>query len=377
MNGGGRHHLLARQLAGVTSSDGRVDLERLLPLIEAVYRDIDRDRQRNERASSYLAEEMVVLGHERKQLLAELRIQNTRFEAALENMSQGLCLLDAEARLIVSNRRFGELFQLPPGWNRAGVHVAEILASSPVLEDASTYLQLAAAPHYDFLRQELGNGRIIAIAHQPLPDGGCVDTFQDITEQHHAQQRVAHMSQHDPLTDLPNRMLLHEGLQSTLLRCAHGERCAVLYLDLDRFKTVNDTLGHPIGDALLIAVAERLRRTLRKPDLVARVGGDEFIIVLGNASDASTVAEVARRIVREISRPYLLQEQQVVIGASIGIAMVPPEGGDAHQLIKHADLALYDAKRAGRGCHRFYGDPGATPGANTDAPSAETSASGL
>jgi diguanylate cyclase (GGDEF)-like protein len=378
MNGGGRHHLLARQLAGAMTSDGRVDLERLLPLVEAVYRDIDRDRQRTDRASSYMAEEVVVLEQERKQLLAELRTQNTRFEAALENMSQGLCLLDAEARLIVSNRRFGELYRLPQGWNRAGTPVAEILATSAVLEDASTYLQLAAAPHYDFQRQELKDGRVIAIAHQPLPDGGCVDTFQDITEQHHAQLRVAHMSQHDPLTDLPNRMLLQEGLQRSLLRCAHGERCAVLYLDLDRFKTVNDTFGHPIGDALLIAVAERLRRSLRRPDLVARVGGDEFIIVLGNAGDATTVGEVARRIVREISRPYLLQEQQVVIGASIGVAMVPDEGGDAHQVIKNADLALYDAKRAGRGCHRFFGEPPAgTMPDGQEAPSAEFAASGL
>jgi diguanylate cyclase (GGDEF)-like protein len=351
-----RHNLLARQLAGVTSSDGQVDLERLLPLIEAAYRDIDRDRVRTDRANSFMAEEVVVLEQERKQLLNELRIQNTRFEAALENMSQGLCLLDAQARLIVSNRRFGELYQLPEGWNRAGVHVGEILAASAVLNDTQTYLALAAAPHYDFQRQELNNGRVLAIVHQPLPGGGCVDTFQDITEQHQAQLRVAHMSQHDPLTDLPNRMLLHEGLQQSLQRCARGERCAVLYLDLDRFKLVNDTFGHPIGDALLIAVAERLRRALRKPDLVARVGGDEFVIVLGNCGDPSSVAEVARRVVREISRPYQLQDQRVMIGASVGIAVVPPEGGDANQLIKNADLALYDAKRAGRGCHRFHGE---------------------
>ena len=176
---------------------------------------------------------------------------------------------------------------------------------------------------------------------------------------------------------MPNRILLHEGLQQALLRCAHGERCAVLYLDLDRFKAVNDTLGHPIGDALLIAVAERLRRALRKPDLVARVGGDEFIIVLSNAGDCCNVTEVARRMVREISRPYRLQDQRVVIGASIGIAMVPGEGADAHQLIKRADLALYDAKRAGRGCHRFYEDLGAAIGSGDGGRTADTAAGGL
>jgi diguanylate cyclase (GGDEF)-like protein len=301
-----------------------------------------------------LAEEVAALENERRQLLNELQVQNTRFEAALENMSQGLCLLDAQSRLIVGNRRFSELYQLPPAASRAGAHVGEILAQSPVLDDAVAYLTLAGAHHYDFQRQELNNGRIIAIVHQPLPGGGCVDTFEDITEQHQAQLRVAHMSQHDPLTDLPNRLLLHERLQQTLLRCSRGERCAVLYLDLDRFKAVNDTLGHPIGDALLLAVAERLRRCLRRPDTVARVGGDEFVIVLGNAGEAEQIADVAGRLIREVSRPYQLQDQLVAIGASVGVAVAPAEGGEPNQLIKDADLALYSAKRAGRGCYRFY-----------------------
>lgn len=357
MNAPERHRLLARQLAKATGGEGQLDLERLLALIDAVYQDMDRDRLRIDRANTLMGEEVVALEQERRQLLNELRVQNTRFEAALENMSQGLCLLDAEARLIVSNRRFGELYHLPAAAIRAGSPLREILAASPLLDDASAYLALAAASHYDFQRQELNNGRIIAIVHQPLPGGGCVDTFEDITEQHRAQQRVAHMSLHDPLTDLPNRMLLHEGLQQALLRCTRGERCAVMYLDLDHFKAVNDSLGHPVGDALLIAVAERLCRTLRKPDLVARVGGDEFIAVLGDSGDAEQVAEVARRMIREISRPYLLQEREVLIGASIGIALVPLTGGDANQLIKDADMALYEAKRAGRGCYRFHRQP--------------------
>jgi len=348
------HKLLARQIAKAAAGREDVDLQRLLPMIDAVYQDTDRDRLRTDRANILMGEEVVALEKERKQLLNELRVQNTRFEAALENMSQGLCLLDAENRLIVSNRRFQQLYQLPDSVLHAGSHIGEVLAASAVLDDAAAYLTLSAAHHYDFQRQELNNGRIIAIVHQPLPGGGCVDTFEDITEQHQAQLRVAHMSQHDPLTDLPNRLLLHERLQQALLRCSRGERCAVLYLDLDRFKSINDTLGHPIGDALLLAVSERLRSCVRKPDTVARIGGDEFIILLGKAGETAQIAEVAQRLIREVSRPYQLQDQHIAIGASVGIAVTSPEGGDPNQLIKDADLALYSAKNAGRGCYRFF-----------------------
>jgi diguanylate cyclase (GGDEF)-like protein len=362
-----QHKLLARQIAKAAAGREDVDLQRLLPMINAVYQDMDRDRLRTDRANTLMAEEVVALEKERRQLLNELRVQNTRFEAALENMSQGLCLLDAENKLIVSNRRFQQLYQLPDSSLRAGTHVGEVLAASAVLDDAAAYLTLLAAHHYDFQRQELNNGRIIAIVHQPLPGGGCVDTFEDITEQHQAQLRVAHMSQHDPLTDLPNRLLLHERLQQALFRCSRGERCAVLYLDLDRFKSINDTLGHPIGDALLLAVSERLRSCVRKPDTVARIGGDEFIILLGKAGETAQIAEVAQRLIREVSRPYLLQDQHIAIGASVGIAVASPEGGDPNQLIKDADLALYSAKNAGRGCYRFF-EPSAGQGvAWTDA----------
>jgi diguanylate cyclase (GGDEF)-like protein len=349
-----QHRLLARQIARASAGGDQVDLQRLLALINAAYLDMDRDRSRTDRANALMTEELVALEKQRKQLVGELQVQNTRFEAALENMSQGLCLLDADNRLIVSNRRFQQLYQLPDAALGAGCHISEILAASSLLDDAAAYLTLSAAHHYDFQRQELNNGRIIAIVHQPLPGGGCVDTFEDITEQHQAQLRVAHMSQHDPLTDLPNRLLLQERLQQVLLRCSRGERCAVLYLDLDRFKTVNDTLGHPIGDALLVAVSERLRSCLRKPDTVARIGGDEFVIVLGNAGELAQIAEVARRLIKDVSRPYQLHDQHIAIGVSIGIAVASAEGGDPNQLIKEADLALYSAKGAGRGCYRFF-----------------------
>ena len=173
--------------------------------------------------------------------------------------------------------------------------------------------------------------------------------IMDVTEKRRAEARIAHMAHHDALTGLPNRVLFHERLDEALLRVRrYAENLAVLYLDLDQFKNVNDTLGHPAGDKLLVAVAERLRTRLRDCDMVARFGGDEFAVLQIGLAGLHEAGLLAERIVTLLSEPYDIEGQQVVIGASIGIALAPADGEIADQLQRNADMALYRAKENGR-----------------------------
>jgi diguanylate cyclase (GGDEF)-like protein/PAS domain S-box-containing protein len=188
-------------------------------------------------------------------------------------------------------------------------------------------------------------------------DGGpqyLLGLVEDVTERARAEERIAHMAHHDALTDLPNRVLLRERLEAGLSHVRRGEQLAVHYLDLDTFKNVNDTLGHPAGDELLRAVAERLCGCVREIDSVARLGGDEFAIIQAGLHHVSDAASLAQRIRDALKAPYVLNGQLVNIDASIGIACAPGDGTDADQLLKNADMALYRAKSDGRGMYRFF-----------------------
>jgi diguanylate cyclase (GGDEF)-like protein len=202
---------------------------------------------------------------------------------------------------------------------------------------------------------ELADGRLICVKRQPMDGGGWVATHEDVTEQRRAEAKIVYLAEHDALTDLPNRMLLRAQLEYALGGVHHGDRrLAVLMLDLDRFKEVNDTLGHPVGDALLRIVAERLRSCIREKDMVARLGGDEFAIVANVAEPTAEATALARRIQAALNTPFELEGQQVVIGTSIGLALAPEDGSDPDQLMKNADLALYRAKKDGNGNYRFF-----------------------
>src|SRR6478752_7747757 len=187
-----------------------------------------------------------------------------------------------------------------------------------------------------------------------MSDGGWVATHDDITERQRAEQQIAHMARHDALTDLPNRMLFRERLVEALTGVSRGSKLAVLYLDLDRFKGVNDTLGHPMGDELLKLVAGRLRHCVRDTDTVARVGGDEFAIIQTGIDKPLDTAMLARRIGEAVRQPYDLAGHAVVVDTSIGIAMAPSDGVEPDGLLKAADMALYGAKADGRGTYRFF-----------------------
>ena len=201
----------------------------------------------------------------------------------------------------------------------------------------------------------LTDGRQIAVSVQRMADGGIVTTHQDITDQRRSEAKIVHMALHDALTDLPNRVLLNERLEHALARVRRGDLLAVHLLDLDHFKTVNDTLGHPTGDKLLKMVTQRLRALVRETDTIARMGGDEFAVLQVAISQPADATVLALRIIEAVSAPYDLDGTQVVIGTSVGIAIGPADGETPDQLIRNSDLALYRAKADGRGTYRFFG----------------------
>ena len=198
------------------------------------------------------------------------------------------------------------------------------------------------------------DGRIVAVSQRPMQDGGWVAVHEDITERRRAEAKIAHLARHDMLTNLPNRVLFREHLENAFDRIQPGRGFAVHCLDLDHFKTVNDTLGHPIGDELLKLVAARLIEAVPTTDFIARIGGDEFAVVQTNVSRPEQCSQLASRIVELVSRPYDIDGRHIVIGTSIGIAIAPNDGANPDLLLKNADMALYLAKGDGRGTHRFF-----------------------
>ena len=299
---------------------------------------------------------------ERERAVEELSEQYRRFDAALNNMSQGLCMLDASLRVIVCNRRYIEMYGLSPDIVKPGISMREIMEHScdlgihPNTTAAKLYAdyveRLREGEHT--LHRHLGDGRIIKLNHKRMEHGGWVVTYEDVTERHKAQARVAHMARHDSLTDLPNRTLFREKMGEGLNQVAiAGGAMAVLCFDLDNFKTVNDRLGHAAGDRLLRWVAARLRENVGEHDTVARLGGDEFA-VLQRGPQPQSAERLARRLVEIIGHPPPLESQSIHVGVSVGIAIAPDHGLDADELMKCADLALYQAKAKGRGAYQLF-----------------------
>ncbi len=308
---------------------------------------------------------------DRKEHEAELERERWKLNVALENMGCGLSMFDSEQHLIMSNATYREIYGLSEEATQPGTPLSTILDcySRSMAGDTSPETRKGIAAWLEGLRhktargvpfEELQNtpeGKVFNVSFRPLPDGGWVDIQKDITERHRMEAEMAYLARHDALTDLPNRVSLHEHLKYLLRGSRSGRSFAVLFLDLDQFKTVNDTLGHAAGDTLLVEVAKRLCSCVREGDLIARLGGDEFAIVQADVSDGKEAQSLADRILNTISAPYMLNGRQVVIGVSIGIALSPQDGNTAEPLLSHADLALYQSKNEGRGQYSFF-DPG-------------------
>ena len=284
-------------------------------------------------------------------------------DGALNNMSQGLVMFDSSNRLVVSNQRYLEMYGLSPDIVRPGASLRELVehraaTGSFCVDDVEQYIadiQAAVGQGAIFSKiTSLHDGRIISIVNRPIADGGWVATHEDVTEQKRAEERISYAAHHDALTGLPNRKLFCEQLEQALKRVRRGERLAVLYVDVDHLKHVNDTLGHSAGDKLLKGVADRLRSCVREIDLVARLSGDEFAIIQSSLDSPSDAADLAMRTRETIRGPFDLNGHQFVVDISVGISVAPNDATELNELLKTADIALYEAKNTGRGTYCFY-----------------------
>jgi diguanylate cyclase (GGDEF)-like protein len=294
---------------------------------------------------------------------SELAEKTTILETTLETMDQGLLTINEKGRVSIYNRRVEEMLDLPPGLLAKQPSFSDVVAyqrESGEFEIPGTVLPayvtsgvVSDAPYrYERVRP---NGQTIEVHSVPLPDGGMVRTFTDISDRRRSEEQVRYFARHDSLTKLVNRVAFQERLQQALeLADSNGRSVAVLCLDLDRFKLVNDTRGHAAGDQLLADVSSRLLALVRDTDTVARMGGDEFAIVQPMVDDPVEAEILATRLLDVISRPYQIDGTPALIGVSIGIAIYPRHGATAGSLLRNADTALYRAKADGRGVFRLF-----------------------
>ena len=281
----------------------------------------------------------------------------------LNHMDQGLMMIAADDTVAICNRQAMALLDLP----------VELMKTRPKWEDVLTYqwsaneFERIDAELAEFVRRsalldgplvydrERPNGRFLEVRTTPLPNGRAVRTYTDITDRKRAERRVDFLAHHDGLTGLPNRVLLQDRMSQGLAQTSRSDMSlAVLTLDLDRFKEINDSYGHDAGDRVLVQAADRLRNTVRAADTVARTGGDEFVVIQCDAAQPEAAIRLAQRIVEVLTLPFDIGERLITIGTSVGITFYPGDGNTPADLLKNSDIALYRAKADGRGAFRIF-----------------------
>lgn len=293
---------------------------------------------------------------------------NSWFELALNNMVRGLSMFDADERLIVCNNSYRQIYALPDELTRPGTPLLEIvryhlrhetgrnvsIEHAKFAEWLNTHREKLAQGRSFSQIQNLRSGRTLLVTYQPLADGGWVDIQEDITEKRRAEEKIEWLAHHDALTGVANRFHFRETFENALKGLGKGCTLALHWLDIDEFKEVNDTYGHPIGDALLKAIAQRLRACIRRTDFLARLGGDEFAIIQAGASRSDQCERLARRVLTAIGKPYNILGNVISISGSLGIVRAPVHGRTPDELLKNADVALYNVKSAGRRGFELY-----------------------
>jgi len=284
-----------------------------------------------------------------------------KFEDALANLPQGMSMFDGSDRLIAFNQQYLRIYGLSQDDVRVGATFQEIFAEQKAVPDLNDYLldlkrRIAASGRAS---NTVGSpdGRVICVSYSRRKGGGWVATHEDITERKASEDRIEKLAHYDSLTGLANRNLFKLRIEEALARHRRlSTGLAVLLMDLDKFKAVNDALGHQSGDSLLKEVAGRIRAEIREIDTPARIGGDEFALIVtpGTGSLQAGVAALAERLIKAIAAPYQIDGAPVSIGCSIGIAIVPEHGERIDEILRNADLALYKSKNAGRNCFHVY-----------------------
>jgi diguanylate cyclase (GGDEF)-like protein len=278
-------------------------------------------------------------------------------------MNQGLCFIGADQKLILANPRYAEIYRLPTEALKPGISFEQIAKwreeagtgpSDPVGHYKTIVEHMALGSHSGNLLLELADGRMIGVYYRHMSDGAWVATHEDITENRQNVARLDYIARHDPLTGLANRTLFLEQLQHALDSRQEGESVALHCFDLDQFKTINDTLGHPLGDRLLQKVAERIAACLEEGEQLARLGGDEFAIIQSHVHGPEAVTELATCILKAVSASYKMGQHAIETTASIGIALAPGDATDVEGMLKSADMALNRAKADGPATFRFF-----------------------
>ena len=367
------HRLIDKQIARATDANGNVDIDRLAELVGGAYEEFDRDRRRTDRSMSLMIEEIDEVNRNLERLVAkrsaelqarerDLQAQNVRFDIAINNMTQGLLLFDSAERLIVCNQRYMTMYGLSPDAVKPGINLRDLVLyrkqmgsfNGDVDEYCSALSRSVLEGKTSQQQTETPDGRTMLIVNKPVAGGGWVATHEDITERRRAERQIRHLAHYDALTDLPNRALFHERLREELGRIAPNQRLAVLYIDIDEFKSVNDTLGHQAGDELLQSVAASLCHQTGPNEFIARLGGDEFAIMQTAISSQAEIIGLVTRVFEAIRAPFECFGHQVTSDASVGVAVAPEHGTDLDQILKNADLAMYAAKTAGRRTWKFF-----------------------
>jgi diguanylate cyclase (GGDEF)-like protein len=288
---------------------------------------------------------------------AQMRERIRLLEAVIDNFPGGLLLFDQQLRLVLCNRQQKELLEYPDSLFNHGTPTLEQIFRFNA--GRGEYGQGDADAHVeakmDLVRKRCAhtfertrpNGTVLQIRGVPLEHGGFVTTYLDVTEQRKNQSMIEHLAMHDAVTGLANRSKLVLHLQEALATLGYGDSLALHYIDLDSFKPINDNHGHDIGDAILKSVADRLLGCVRDSDCVARIGGDEFVILQKGIRSAYDAQIVGDRIIKAVTRGHDLAEGSFTLGASVGISLASGQSANMDELIRQADEAMYRSKRAG------------------------------
>ena len=289
-----------------------------------------------------------------------LREQHRRLDIAVNNMAQGLLLYDASERLVLVNQQFLDMFRLSSEIVKPGCRLRDIIQhrkqTGSFIGDVDEYCERMrqASKSGRITLAEIPDGRWMQVLNKAVKGGGWVTTIEDVTEQRRTEERTIRLASYDALTELPNRELLRTHLSRELEGCSPENQVAVLFLDMDEFKAVNDTLGHQVGDELLKSVARGLQSCVGPNEFVARLGGDEFALVISRIKSQSQFVGIIEKIYEVIRRPHECASHQLVADTSIGIAFAPTHGRTYDELLQNADLAMYEAKSSGKRTHRIF-----------------------